>query len=95
MNLIKSSLWCFAKRRAVSGHEAHCTALCCAKCGQCACITELLADHSEAERLRDMGIHEGVMVTVLQDGDPLLVRIGECRIGLGRVAAEKILCELI
>jgi len=98
MSFMKSSLWCFTKRRAVidhEEHEAHCTALCCAKSGACACITQLMADHNEAERLRDMGIHEGVTVTVLRDGDPLLVRVGECRIGLGRAAAEKIMCELV
>jgi Fe2+ transport system protein FeoA len=97
-NLVKSSLWCFSRRRAEAEHEeheAHCTALCCAKSGECACITQLLAEHHEAERLRDMGIYEGVTVTVLRDGDPLLVRICECRIGLGRAAAENIMCELV
>ena len=97
-NFVKSCLLCFAKRRAVvehEAHEAHCTALCCAKSGECACITQLMDDHNEAERLRDMGIYEGVTVTVLRDGDPLLVRIGDCRIGLGRAAAEKIMCELV
>lgn len=93
------SLWCFAKRRQASHHheehEAHCTALCCAKSGDCACITALVANHDEAERLRDMGIHEGVTVTVLRDGDPLIVRVGECRLGIGRSAAMKVLCEVI
>ena len=97
-SILKSGFWGFARRRARIEHEehvAHCTALCCAKCGECACVTQLIADHHEAERLRDMGIHEGVTVTVLRDGDPLLVRVGDCRIGLGRAAAEKIICELI
>lgn len=92
-------MWCFSWRRTAvlehHQHEAHCTALCCAKSGECACITALLAEHDEAERLRDMGIHEGVTVTVLRDGDPLLVRIGDCRIGLGRAAAMKVMCELL
>lgn len=98
-NFVKSCLLCFTKRRAALAqhdeHEALCTSLCCAKCGQCACVTQLLADHDEAERLRDMGIYEGVTVTVLREGDPLLVRIDDCRIGLGRAAAEKIMCELV
>jgi Fe2+ transport system protein FeoA len=94
----KSGFWCFSKRHAAEEHEAHeanCTALCCAKPGECACVTQLLADHDEAERLRDMGIYEGVTVKVLRDGDPLIVRVGECRLGLGRTAATKIICELV
>lgn len=94
----RSGFWCFSKSRVVEDHEAHaanCTALCCAKSGECACITQLVAEHDEAERLRDMGIHEGVTVTVLRDGDPLIVRVGECRLGIGRAAAMKIMCELL
>jgi len=98
-NGVSWNLWRFAKRSLQEhqheNHEAHCTALCCAKSGACACITELLADHDEAERLRDMGIYEGVTVTVLRDGDPLIVRVGECRLGLGRAAAMKVMCELL
>lgn len=75
-------------------HELHCTALCCAKSGQRAHVLQLAGDAHEAERLRDLGLREGATVTVLRDGDPLMVRIDDARFGIGRMAAEKILCEI-
>jgi Fe2+ transport system protein FeoA len=49
----------------------------------------------EAAKLRDLGVREGATVTVLRDGDPLLVRVDNARFGIGRVAAQNVLCDLL
>jgi Fe2+ transport system protein FeoA len=76
-------------------HELDCTALCCATNGQCAVVAHLVGDESEAERLRDLGVREGAIVTVLRDGDPLVVNIDEARFGIGRAAAMNVLCQIV
>lgn len=76
-------------------HELDCTALCCAKDGQCAVVSYLVGDENEAERLRDLGVREGAIVTVLRDGDPLVVKIDEARFGIGRSAAMNVLCQIV
>ena len=50
-------------------HELDCTALCCACNGQCAVVARLVGDESESERLRDLGLREGAIVTVLRQPD--------------------------
>lgn len=75
-------------------HELNCEALCCAKNGQSACILHLSGSADEAARLRDLGLCEGARVTVLRDGDPLVVRAGDARFGIGRAAAMNVLCTL-
>ena len=74
-------------------HAADCTALCCAKNGQTLCVRHLVGEDKEAACLRDIGVREGAIVTVLRHGDPLLVRIGDARFGIGHAAAECILCH--
>ncbi|HEX8236787.1 MAG TPA: FeoA family protein [Abditibacteriaceae bacterium] len=76
-------------------HEAHCSALCCARSGQSARVLSFARECSEAARLREMGICEGATVTVLRDGDPLVVRVDDARFGIGREAAMRVLCDLI
>jgi Fe2+ transport system protein FeoA len=76
-------------------HELDCTALCCATNGQCAVVAHLVGDENEAERLRDLGVREGAIVTVLRDGDPLVVKIDEARFGIGRAAAMNVLCQIV
>ena len=76
-------------------HELDCTALCCATNGQCAIIARLVGDETESERLRDLGVREGAIVTVLRDGDPLVVKIDEARFGIGRSAAMNVLCQIV
>ena len=75
-------------------HEVNCTALCCAHAGQSACIVGFTGDAHEAAKLRDLGLHEGATVVVLRDSDPLMVRVGDARFGIGRSAAMNVLCEL-
>ncbi len=76
-------------------HEAHCSALCCARSGQSARVLSFARECSEAARLREMGICEGATVTVLRDGDPLVVRVDDARFGIGRDAAMRVLCHLL
>jgi len=76
-------------------HELNCTALCCAKSGQCAVVAHLVGDADEAARLRDLGVREGAVVTVLQDGNPLVVKIDEARLGIGRSAALNVMCRIV
>lgn len=77
-------------------HEAHCMSLCCARSGQCVRVTEFAcACDEEAAKLRDLGLREGVVVTVLRHGDPLMVRIDDARFGIGRKAATGVLCDAL
>jgi Fe2+ transport system protein FeoA len=75
-------------------HEVECTALCCARSGQSACVIGFCGDECEAAKLRDLGVREGATVTVLRDSDPLLVRVDDARFGIGRNAAMNVLCTL-
>ena len=83
------------KRKEHDLHEEHCTALCCARSGQSVDVVQLVGDATEAARLRDLGVREGAMVTVLRDGDPLLICVQDARFGIGRAAATNVLCKLI
>ena len=84
-----------AKRKEHHLHEEHCTALCCARKGQTASVVKLVGNAGEAARLRDLGVREGATITVLRDGDPLLVSIEDARFGIGRAVATNVLCKLI
>jgi Fe2+ transport system protein FeoA len=76
-------------------HELNCTALCCACSGQCAIVSRLVGCEKEAARLRDLGLREGAIVTVVRDGDPLVVGVEDARFGIGRSAAMNILCQIV
>ena len=76
-------------------HELGCTALCCAHSGQCAVVSHLNCGADEAARLRDLGVREGAIVTVVRDGDPLMIGIDDARFGIGRSAATKIFCRVV
>jgi Fe2+ transport system protein FeoA len=73
----------------------NCSALCCARSGQSARVLCFARECGESARLREMGICEGATVTVLRDGDPLVVRVDNARFGIGREAAMRVLCDLI
>jgi Fe2+ transport system protein FeoA len=76
-------------------HETHCMSLCCARSGQRVCVLGLVGACDEAAQLRDLGLREGATVTVLRHGDPLMVRVDDARFGIGRTAAENVLCDLV
>ena len=89
--------WRTERRRRAEAHHAHeldCTSLCCAPCGACARVVRFTGDDHQAARLRDLGVIEGAQVSVLRDGDPLLVKVGDARFGIGRSAANHVLCQL-
>lgn len=81
------------KQRLHHQHEAHCTSLCCGKRGDALQITELVGSETEAERLRDLGVREGAKVTIMRDGDPLMIKVDNARFGLSRAAAINVHCE--
>ena len=92
-----TSLWNRSRQKQDEhhAHELDCTALCCAHSGQCAIVSHLVGDEAEAARLRDLGLREGAVVTVLRDGDPLVVGVDDARFGIGRSAAMNILCQIV
>lgn len=73
--------------------HAGCHALCCARSGDCVRICGFAEACHHAARLREMGLREGVRLQVLRDGDPLIVRVDDTRLAVGRDAAEQISCE--
>lgn len=68
-------------------------ALCCGTRGARVVVHQLTNPAEEAACLRDLGVREGAMVTVLRDGDPLLIRVEGARFGIGRAAATGVLCK--
>lgn len=76
-------------------HELDCTSLCCAHAGQYVLVAQLVGDADESAKLRDLGVREGAVVTVVRDGDPLVVGVDDARFGIGRNAAMNVLCEII
>lgn len=85
-------------RRQANAHALHrqsCTSLCCARSGARVCVLEITGCETEACKLRDLGLREGALVTVVRHGDPILVRVDESRVGIGEVAAQNVLCEYV
>ena len=76
-------------------HKAHCASLCCARSGACVSITEICGCEEEAAKLRDLGVREGAQVTVVRAGNPLLVRVEGARFGIGEIAAQNVMCEIV
>ena len=76
-------------------HEAGCMALCCGKRGQQMSVYKLTNEVSEADTLRDLGVREGSRISVLRDGNPLIVKVDGARFGIGRAAAMKVLCHVV
>ncbi len=76
-------------------HAQQCTALCCARAGQCVRIEQLCNDAGEAARLRDLGLCEGARVEILRHGHPIVVRVCDARFGLAHAVAEKVLCSAV
>jgi Fe2+ transport system protein FeoA len=81
------------KQRLHHAHEVHCTSLCCGHRGDALQITELVGSEHDAARLRDLGVREGARVTILRDGDPLMIKVDNARFGLSRAAAINVHCE--
>ena len=74
-------------------HLMGCSSLCCTPSGEKARVFCFMGDPQCAARLRDLGVVEGAEVSVLRNGDPLLVRVGDARFGIGRSAAMNVLCH--
>lgn len=55
--------------------------LCTLRAGSNACVTGLAGD-VQSVRLREMGLCEGQRIEVLCAGNPMICRVGQCRVGL-------------
>jgi len=84
-----------AKKSAHDDHKTSCTSLCCARPGARVCVLEIGGSELEACKLRDLGVREGAVVSLLSHGDPILVRVDGARIGLAESAAQNVLCEYL
>lgn len=84
-----------AQKRAHTDHKQSCTSLCCARPGARVCVTEICGCEHEAAKLRDLGVREGAVVSLMAHGNPLLVRVDGARIGISECAAENVLCEYL
>ncbi len=88
----------FGARGAKHAHDEHkmsCTSLCCARPGARVCVLEICGPELEASKLRDLGVREGAIVSLMSHGDPILVRVDGARIGIGEAAAQNVLCEYL
>jgi Fe2+ transport system protein FeoA len=74
-------------------HELNCTSLCCGKNGATLQVMALVGDETDAARLRDLGVREGARVTILRDGDPLMIKVDNARFGISRGAANNVHCK--
>lgn len=95
LNTLRCRLFGSANKDHHAQHELTCTSLCCARSGARVCVTEICGCEHEAAKLRDLGVREGAVVTVVKHGNPLLVRVDDARFGIGENAAMNVLCEYI
>ena len=56
--------------------------------GSCANVRHI-GSHAQASRLREIGLCEGQELEVLCAGDPMICRVGACRVGIcAKLASE-------
>ena len=84
-----------AAQSAHHDHQTSCTSLCCARPGARVCVLEVGGVEVEACKLRDLGIREGAIVSLLSHGNPILVRVDGARIGIAESAAQNVMCEYL
>ncbi len=56
-------------------------------------ITRLAATAEDAIRLKRMGICEGHTMELIQTGDPMILRVVGCRVGVSRRLARQIFVQ--
>jgi Fe2+ transport system protein FeoA len=54
----------------------------CLHHGQQGVVEEVLGDHALVHRLREMGLHAGVAIEMVQSGSPCIVRLGSQKLCL-------------
>ena len=57
--------------------------------GSCANVRHI-GSHVQAPRLREIGLCEGQELEVLCAGDPMICRIGACRVGICATLASEV-----
>jgi Fe2+ transport system protein FeoA len=78
-----------------TAREENATTLAMLEPKACARITEVVAEPGDSIRLKALGLCIGRSVTLVRDGDPLIVGVLGARIGLSARIAEKIRVEAI
>lgn len=84
--------WFGRKSEARHGRDARCLACPLAHCarGARATVLRVGCESAEACRLRELGLHEGALVTVLDAQDGLLLEVRGARLALGAALAAAI-----
>ena len=62
--------------------------------GHCGSVVEISADDDDAHRLMAMGVCVGRRVELVQAGDPLILRVLGCRIGVSARLAARVRVEV-
>lgn len=57
------------------------------------CVQAIRGDTAQGQRLRELGLLEGRNVRMMSPGDPMICKVGECRLGLCRRLARCVLVE--
>ncbi len=57
------------------------------------CVQAIRGDSAQGQRLRELGLLEGRHVRMMAPGDPMICKVGECRLGLCRRLARCVLVE--
>lgn len=85
-------VWRRGRGRAVSGQDARCTACPLDVCrrGSMAAVLRMECATEEACRLRNMGLHEGACVRVLDSQEGLLLEVRGAKVALGAALAASI-----
>lgn len=56
--------------------------------GSCGTVVDVLAEEDDAARLKRLGVCAGRVVQLVQKGDPMIIRVLGCRLGLSARLAE-------
>lgn len=59
------------------------------------CVQDIRGDSTQGQRLRELGLFEGRHVRMMAPGDPMICKVGECRLGICRRLACCVLVEPI
>lgn len=61
--------------------------------GRCAAVVEIMAADADVKRLMAMGVCVGRKVELVKAGDPLILRVLGCRIGVSARLARKVMVD--
>jgi Fe2+ transport system protein FeoA len=73
--------------------DCSCLPLTCFAGGACVRVAFAAIDDAVSERLGAMGLREGVLCTILQNADKMILRIGGSRLGVPRELAMQLYAQ--